>query len=89
MHYENGEYILTSEESLRLLRNTINRLNPYDMELQSTIDSYTVTFTNDEIIVDIPDIETTNVENVTVNFADSNVSSSQIFHTSQSSYMAA
>lgn len=55
MHYKNGEYILTPEESLRLLHNSTNHLNPYDKKLQDTIDSYMVIFENDEIIIDIPD----------------------------------
>ena len=55
MYYKNGEYVLSPDESLKLLRNNVNRLNPYDKDLQDKIDSYAVTFENGEIIVDIPD----------------------------------
>lgn len=57
MEIINGEYVLNAEESLALLTNRINRLNPVDPELQSFIDSIEVEFTDDCIIVSLPEDE--------------------------------
>ena len=57
MEIINGEYVLNAEQSLALLTNKINRLNPVDPELQSFIDSIEVKFTEDCIIVNIPEEE--------------------------------
>lgn len=55
MEIINGEYILNEEESYNLLNNKINRLNPYDEQVQSFIDSIDIKFVDDEIIVNIPE----------------------------------